>query len=472
MRPLYDEGLEKAVLGTMLLERSGTKMGLHLLKSEEAFYKTGHKLIFRAMQQLFTKGTAIDLLTVMAQVRQNGDLESVGGAYELSQLPSAVNSAAHLEHHVHYLLQLYTLRKLDLLTRELNQKIQDPMQDPFELISSTTKGLTDTLDTLITKRATFLSEAYAQALADMQANIGKNGLVGVPSGISSLDKLTGGWQRSALIIIAARPAMGKTAVALQLAKNAALMFKKRVALFSLEMSTKQLTMRLIASEVTASNSQLSKAQFTLDELATVSAQSQALNNNDILLDDTPGLSITELRTKALKLKADHDIELLIVDYLQLMRGESKGNREQEIGSISRGLKLIAKELDIPVIALSQLSRAVEARGDKKPMLSDLRESGSIEQDADDVIFLYRPEYYNITEDEEGNPTHGTLQWIYAKHRNGPTDTIITGCDLAHSRVFDLSERYGGAVRWDTAEASPISVYTTLPESKFEHEKPF
>jgi replicative DNA helicase len=434
--------LEEAVLGAAMLEKAAVRVVLGIVKSEDFFYKPSHQAVFKAINELFHAGKPVDILTVTVQLRENGDLEKVGGAHGVAQMTTRINSSANLEYHLHKLSELYTKRELWKLSKGISERALNPMIDPFDLLSEMSKGLAGTLDNMITKKPILMSQAYAEAIAKIQQGIGQNGLVGIPSGLPSIDKLTGGWRNSDLTIIAARPAMGKTAVALQYAKNAAVDYGKRVAFFSLEMSRLQLMYRLIAMESEFTNSQLSKSQLTVEDLEEVVIMTQSLQSNNLILDDTPGLTIVELRTKALKLKADHDIELIIVDYLQLMMGKGEGkdnsNREREIASISRGLKLVAKELDVPVIALSQLSRAVESRGDKKPQLSDLRESGSIEQDADTVCFLYRPEYYGIMQDEQGIPTAGTLHHIFAKHRNGPLDTIITRCDLAHNRISDYT----------------------------------
>ncbi|NEM96184.1 replicative DNA helicase [Pontibacter burrus] len=457
----HDAALEQAVLGAVLLESSAVRVALTLIKQEEFFYKEPHRLVFRAIKRLFQSGTSVDILTVTAELRQAGLLDSVGGAFFVAELTMRVNSAANLETHIHYLLELFTKRRILTLAQTIHGKALDQTADPFELLSELSKGVSDTLGNLIVKKSVTAVQAYQETIQQIQRGIGKSGLVGIPTGIHSIDKLTGGWRPGDLIIIAARPAMGKTAVAIQYLKNAVLAFGKTAAIFSLEMSYMQLMYRLIASESEFTNNQLSKSELTVDELEEVAIMSAKLQNEHMLLDDTPGLSIMELRTKALKMKADHDIQLLIVDYLQLMQGEKGGNREQEISSISRGLKLIAKEIKVPVIALSQLSRSVESRGgDKKPQLSDLRESGSIEQDADTVVFLYRPEYYGITEDELGNSTAGTLQHIFAKHRNGPLDTIITRCDLAHNRIQDFH------TIWE-----PDHKPNALPASNFEYEQP-
>ena len=272
-----------------------------------------------------------------------------------------------------------------------------------------------------------MSTLVRQAIVQIESAKTQDGnIVGIPSGFTALDKMTSGWQPSDLIILAARPAMGKTAFALTLGRNAAVSFKKAVAIFSLEMSSLQLVTRLISAESEISAGKLKNGNLRYDELAQIHTKIGGLTEAPIFIDDTPAISVFELRAKARRLKAQHDIQLLVVDYLQLMTagGEGKGNREQEISTISRSLKSIAKELNIPVIALSQLSRAVESRGgDRRPQLSDLRESGSIEQDADMVLFINRPEYYGLTEDEAGNSTLGVANIIIAKHRNGSVGDV-------------------------------------------------
>lgn len=433
--------IEVMVLGTLIQSRPGLVTALPYLKRIEVFYKPAHQQIYRAILSLYRKGESVDILTVTQELREIGKIDFVGGPNYVVSLTQNAYSDANLLHHIHILLEYYARREVMNLFLQGYQGAGDQSNDILELISKNVSNLSALLGGITANSAVTAAQVYDDFIATTQANIEKLGLVGVPSGISSIDRLTGGWHKGNLIIIAARPGMGKTALGLQCAKNAVLQYGKRVVFFSLEMSNEQLIGRLIASESEFTNSQFIKGLLTTDDLEEVVIMSQKLRNNNMFLDDTAGLTITDFKTKCLKLKTDYDIDLIIVDYLQLMRGERDGNREQEISSISRGLKLTAKELSIPIIAFSQLSRAVESRPDKKPQLSDLRESGSIEQDADMVVFLYRPEYYGITQDEIGNSTVGTLQHIFAKHRNGPLDTIITRCDLAHSSITDYADQY-------------------------------
>jgi replicative DNA helicase len=319
-------------------------------------------------------------------------------------------------------------RALISVASEIQHDAYEDTTDVFHLLDKTESSLFEISESNIRKNYENMRSLMAQAIDELQERKNhKDGLTGVPSGFTALDRMTSGWQRSDLIIIAARPGMGKTAFVVSALRNAAVEFNQPVAIFSLEMSSVQLVNRLISAEAELESEKIKKGNLAEYEWQQLIHKTNKLSEAPIYIDDTPALSILELRAKCRRLKAQHDVQLVVIDYLQLMSGDASkggGNREQEIASISRALKGIAKELNIPVIALSQLSRAVETRGgDKRPQLSDLRESGSIEQDADMVMFLYRPEYYGITEDDQGMPTQGTGEVIIAKHRNGSLDTV-------------------------------------------------
>jgi replicative DNA helicase len=309
----------------------------------------------------------------------------------------------------------------------------------FELLDKTEQSIFQISDSNLRKNYDNMRNLMARAIQELQLmKEHKDGLTGVPSGFTELDRMTSGWQRSDLVIIAARPGMGKTAFVVSALRNAAVDFKIPVALFSLEMASVQLVNRMISAEAELESEKIKKGNLAEHEWAQLVHKTSRLSSAPIFIDDTPGLSILELRAKCRRLKAEHGIQIIVIDYLQLMRGDQGGNREQEIASISRSLKGIAKELNVPVLALSQLSRGVETRGgDKKPQLSDLRESGSIEQDADIVMFLYRPEYYKITVDEEGMPTQGTGEVIIAKHRNGSTGSVKLKFIGKYTKFADL-----------------------------------
>ena len=420
--------LEAAVLGALMLEKDALTTVIDILK-EQSFYKDGHQRIFKAILNLFDKSEPIDILTVTQELREMGELEAAGGAHYVANLTFKVNSAANVEYHARIITENAIKRELINIASTIQRDAFEDTTDVFNLLDSTEQALFEVSESNIRKNFDDMRSLMGKAIKELEEKKNqKDGLTGVPSGFTALDRVTSGWQPSDLVIIAARPGMGKTAFVVSAMRNAAVEFKKPVAIFSLEMSSLQLVNRLISAEAELDSEKIKKGNLADYEWAQLNHKISALSSAPIYIDDTPGLSIRELRTKCRRLKAHHDISMIIIDYLQLMTGNTDGkgmgNREQEIASISRALKGIAKELNVPVLALSQLSRSVETRGgDKKPQLSDLRESGSIEQDADMVVFLYRPEYYKITEDEMGNPTQGTGEVIIAKHRNGSLETV-------------------------------------------------
>lgn len=420
--------LEETVLGALMLEKDALTAVIDILKPD-SFYKEGHSKIYEAIVQLFNKSEPVDLMTVTAQLRKNGTLEIAGGAYHIAELTTRVNSAANIEYHARIITEQSIKRELIKISSEIQQDAFEDTEDVFELLDRTEQALFEISESHIRKNYADMQSLMHEAIMEIEARKHhKDGLTGVASGFTELDRVTGGWQKSDLVIIAARPGMGKTAFVVSAMRNAAVDFNSGVAIFSLEMSSVQLVNRMISAEAELESDKIKKGRLADHEWEQLVHKTSRLTEAPIFIDDTPGLSILELRAKCRRLKAQHDIQLIIIDYLQLMSGDSSknsgGNREQEIASISRALKGIAKELNVPVIALSQLSRAVETRGgDKRPQLSDLRESGSIEQDADMVMFLYRPEYYNITEDEEGLPTTGMGEVIIAKHRNGSLENV-------------------------------------------------
>ncbi len=438
--------LEKAILGALMLEKDALTTVVDILRPE-SFYKEQHKEIYMAIQDLFRESEPIDMLTVANQLRKNGKLEFVGGVYYITELTRSVNSSAHIETHSRVVTEMAIKRELIHIAGEIEKDAFEDTTDVFELLDNMQQALFDVSEANIKKNFDNMRSIMGTALRELEERKNhKDGLTGVPSGMTALDRVTSGWQKSDLIIIAARPAMGKTAFVLSTLRNAAVDFNKPAAIFSLEMSSVQLVNRLISSEAELEGEKIKKGMLEDYEWEQLVHKTNRLSNAPIFIDDTPGLTILELRAKCRRLKAQHDIQIIVIDYLQLMSGDSKGsgNREQEIAAISRALKMIAKELEVPVIALSQLSRAVETRGgDKRPMLSDLRESGSIEQDADMVMFLYRPEYYGITEDENGMPTQGVGEVIIAKHRNGSLENVALKFIGKYTKFCDLDEM-GGA----------------------------
>jgi len=414
--------LEEAVLGAMMLEQNALTNVVDILKPE-VFYKEAHQKIFKVIHTLFSDSQPVDILTVTQKLQQEGELESVGGAYYISQLTNRIASAANIEFHARIVLQKFLQRELIRISDTIIKESYEDSSDVFDILDKAEKELFAVSETNLRRNYADMQSLVKQAIKQIENSRDQEGHIsGVPSGFTVIDRVTAGWQKSDLIILAARPGMGKTAFVLTMARNIAVDFKKPVAIFSLEMAGVQLVTRLISSESELAADKLKRGQLEQYEWEQLNAKLGNLTDAPLYIDDTPALSIFELRAKCRRLKAQHDIQLVIVDYLQLMSGtgDKGGNREQEISNISRSMKSLAKELNIPIIAISQLSRAVETRGgSKKPILSDLRESGAIEQDADMVCFIYRPEYYKIHEDEQGNSTEGLAEFIVAKHRNGP-----------------------------------------------------
>lgn len=442
--------LEEAVLGALMLEKDALTNVIDILKPE-SFYKEGHKAIYQAIYDLFQDSEPIDILTVTNKLRTDGKIEMVGGPYYITQLTNKVSSAANIEYHARIIVEQSIKRELIRISSEIQRDAFEDTTDVFQLLDRMEQALFDVSESNIRKEYDSMKNVMTQALEEIQARKDhQDGLTGVPSGLTNLDRLTSGWQKSDLVIIAARPAMGKTAFVLSTIRNAAVDHGQACAIFSLEMSSVQLVNRLISGEAELESEKIKKGNLAEHEWAQLVHKTANLTKAPIFIDDTPALSILELRAKCRRLKQQHDIQLIVIDYLQLMSGDSSksgggaGNREQEIASISRSLKNLAKELSVPVIALSQLSRAVETRGgDKRPQLSDLRESGSIEQDADMVMFLYRPEYYGITQDENGMPTQGIGEVIVAKHRNGSLDTVQLKFIGKYTKFTDLDFQAGG-----------------------------
>ncbi len=420
--------LEEAVIGAMMIDKKGVDEVIDIL-TPEAFYKEAHGHIFTAISNLFQEGQPIDLLTVSAQLRKEGNLDVAGGDMYLIQLTQKIASSAHIEYHSRIILQKYIQRSLIKLSAEMIEQSYEETVDVFDLLDWAESRLYDVTQGNLKKGSETAQNLVRQAIQSIEKISNQKGISGVATGFDKLDKLTSGWQSSDLIIIAARPAMGKTAFILSMAKNMAIDFGHPVAFFSLEMSGEQLIKRLISSETGLSSEKLRTGKLDKGEWEQLATKVKKLEKAPLFIDDSPSLSIFDLRAKARRLASQHGIKIIFIDYLQLMTaGSSKsGNREQEISTISRNLKALAKELNIPVIALSQLSRAVESRpgNNKRPLLSDLRESGAIEQDADIVSFIYRPEYYKLDtwDDEEQTPTQGQAEIIVAKHRNGGLENI-------------------------------------------------
>jgi replicative DNA helicase len=419
--------IEQAVLGAMMLEKNAVTDTIDILKPS-SFYDPKHQYIYNAIRELFGGSSPIDLLTVINKLKEKGELEAAGGVTYVSQLTGRVASTAHIEFHARVISEKHIKRELIRMSSEVIRNAYDDTNDVFDVLNFAEGELFNIAENNMGKHVDAMPNVVRQAIEEIEkASQNSDGISGIPTGFYDLDKLTSGWQRSDMIVIAARPAMGKTAFVLSMARNTAVEYNMGVALFSLEMSSVQLVKRLIASESRLSAEKLRKGDLREHEFQQLHSRISKLATAPIFIDDTPGISVFDLRAKCRRLKMQHNIEMVIIDYLQLMTaGGSKGsgNREQEISTISRSIKEIAKELNVPVVALSQLSRSVEQRGgDKRPVLSDLRESGAIEQDADIVSFIYRPEYYGFIQDDNGNSNHGIGEIIVAKHRNGALDKV-------------------------------------------------
>ena len=455
--------LEQAVLGAMMLEKNAVNEAIDILQPE-SFYVDAHRRIFAAIQHLFRTDQAIDILTVTQELKKRAELDIVGGAFYISQLTNKVASSANVQFHARIISQKHIMRELIRISSDTIRDAYDEGTDVFELLDRSEQEMFAVTSGNLKRNYEPMSDLIQGAIAQIEHSKNKGGgMSGVPTGFTQLDKLTAGWQPSDMIIVAARPAMGKTAFVLSMARNIAVEHKQAVAVFSLEMSSTQLVTRLISSESGISSEKLRKGELSETEFATLHEQIGQLANAPLFIDDTPALNIFELRAKCRRLKSQHDVKLIIIDYLQLMtagsEGSRGGNREQEISTISRSIKSIAKELNVPIIALSQLSRAVETRGgDKRPMLSDLRESGAIEQDADLVCFLYRAEYYKIDQDNFGS-TIGIGEVIVAKHRNGAIDNVRLRFISELAKFSDLET---GDIHFGTAFAPQQPQTITRP----------
>ncbi len=431
--PPQAKDLEEAVLGAIMLEKNAFDAVAEILKPE-CFYVESHQRIFRSMQSLTQRSQPIDILTVVEELRSKEELEMVGGAYYVTKLTNTVVSSANIETHSRIILQKFIQRELIRISGEIIGDAYEDSTDVFDLLDDAETKLFEITNNHLRKNFDTIDSVLVKTIQRIEDLRHKNeDVTGVPSGYASLDRITYGWQNTDLIILAARPSVGKTALALNLARNAALHASKPtpVAVFSLEMSAGQLVQRILAAESEIWLEKIARGKLEEHEMKQLYARGiQRLAQAPIFIDDTPALNIFELRAKCRRLKNKHNIGMVIIDYLQLMSGTGENrnsNREQEISNISRNLKSLAKELNIPIIALSQLSREVEKRGakdgTKMPQLSDLRESGAIEQDADMVMFLYRPEYYDITTNEMGENNRGETHVRIAKHRNGSLETI-------------------------------------------------
>ena len=427
---------EQAVIGGMLIEKEAISKVAEFLKADD-FYREAHRLIFEAMLELFNKNEAVDLVTVTEVLRKNDKLEAVGGIAYITSLANSVPTAANINYHGKIVEEKALLRGLINSATHIASMGYEDTEAVADIIDKAEKMILEVSERKMSGDVVPIKSIIFDAFGKIeQLYASKGGITGLATGFKDLDKITSGLQPSDLILVAARPSMGKTAFTLNIASHVAIREKKAVAFFSLEMSKEQLVQRMLCSEATIDSQRLRIGELEERDWTKLISAADRLSSAPIYIDDTPGITVMEMRSKARRLKIEHDLQLIIIDYLQLMQGSSnKGgdNRQQEISEISRSLKALARELNLPVIALSQLSRSVESRQIKKPMLSDLRESGSLEQDADIVSFLYREDYYN-PETENKNIT----DIIIAKHRNGPVDTVQLFFHKQFTKFCDLS----------------------------------
>lgn len=444
-----DTDVEAAVLGALMIEKDAYTVVCDILKPE-SFYEPSHQKVYEAIQALGASQRPIDLFTVTEQLRLNGALDEVGGPAFIVQLTSNVTSAAHVEFHSRIVAQKYLARELISFAAQIENNAFDESIDVDDLLQEAEGKLFEISQRNVKKDVTQIDPVITAALDQIQAAANRtSGLRGLQTGFHELDKVTSGWQNSDLIIIAARPAMGKTAFVLSMAKNMAVNYNIPIAVFSLEMSNLQLVNRLISNVCELPGEKIKSGQLTSLEWDQLMARIKHLNGAQLYIDDTASLSVFELRTKARRLVREHNIKMLIIDYLQLMNasGMKFGSREQEVSMISRSLKQLAKELNIPIIALSQLSRQVENRSDnKRPQLSDLRESGAIEQDADIVCFIHRPEYYYHSDtDPSGKDIRGLAEFIIAKHRSGSVKDVNMRFRAQFARFENWLEESGESI---------------------------
>lgn len=421
--------IEKMVLGALMVDKDAFSVVSEILHPE-TFYEPRSQKIYKAIQTLSLNEDPVDIMTVVEELKREGTLDDIGGAGYILELSERVASSAHIEYHAKILEQKYLARQLISFASVIETKAFDETVDVDELMQEAEGSLFELSQKNMRQDYTQIDPVVKQAVEILQkAAANKGGLTGIPTGYAKLDDYTSGWQRSDLVIIAGRPAMGKTSFALSLAKNIAVDYDTPIAFFSLEMNNVQLVNRLISNVCEIEGKKILNGQLDDEEWKRLDKNVRKLQAAPIYIDDTPGMSIFELRTKARRLVREKGVQVIMIDYLQLMNanGARFGSRQEEVSTISRSLKGLAKELDIPVLALSQLNRTVEGRegiDGKRPQLSDLRESGAIEQDADMVLFVHRPEYYRIFTDEKGNDLHGKAQIIIAKHRKGGTGDVL------------------------------------------------
>jgi len=435
--PPHDVDAEQAILGSMLTDKDAVIAALEVLK-EDAFYREDNKLIFGAISNLYLRNEPIDIITVKAELVEMGDLEKAGGIEYLAELPLKVPTTANVERYVKIVEEKYILRNLISTSNELIALGYDETEEVDSIMDVAERRIFDLAQKKNSKGYTSMKDVLVDSFTELEKLYNMKGnLAGLPTGFTDLDTKLAGLHNSDLIIVAARPAMGKSAFAINIAANVAVQSNVPVAIFNLEMSKEQIGNRILCSEAMVDSNKIRTGQIDDEDWTKLAGTIGRLSDAPIYIDDTPGITITEIRAKCRKLKLERDIGLVVIDYLQLIAGSGKaGSREQEISEISRSLKILAKELNIPVIALSQLSRGAEKREDKRPMLSDLRESGAIEQDADIVMFLYRDDYYNEDSDKKN-----VAEVIVAKQRSGSTGTVELAWLPSYTKFGNLDRRY-------------------------------
>jgi len=454
MKPPAAPEIEASVLGAMMIEKEAVPKALELLKPE-SFYLTSHRLIYEAMLSLFESSEPIDTVTLYEELKKREQIDEVGGAVYLSQLSQNISSAANIEYHAKIILEKQILRGLITSSHEIAKAAYEGTNDAFDILDQAERKIFEITESHLTQSYQGMDRAVRDALEYIEAiHSQTQQKFSVPTGFYELDEILGGFQKSDLVIVAGRPSMGKTAFALTIARNAAVDHNIPVGIFSLEMSTMQLIIRLLCAEGKLNAHLVRTGKLPHSEGVKLSKNAHKLIEAPIYVDDSPAQTVLEIRAKARRLKVEKNVGMIIIDYLQLMQGHAKAeSREREISHISRSLKSLAKELNIPVIALSQLNRAVETRTEKRPQLSDLRESGSIEQDADVVIFLNRPEYYGIEKDANGESLEGVAEVIVGKQRNGPTGAVKLAFIKEYARFENL------------AHARQIEEYASIPEDE-------
>ncbi len=443
-RPPASAEAEISVLGGMLIDRDAVARAVEHV-NDSMFFKEGHRRMFRAMARLFERGEAIDVITVSEELKKTGELDGAGGLEYLAQLLDAVPTAANIEYHARIVREKALLRRLiDASSQIIRDAYEQGQREVDEVLDQAESRIFQVAQSRAREGFVWIKEILWPTFEHIERlQESGTGITGVPTGYADLDRMTTGLQKGDLIIVAARPAMGKTSLVLNIAQNAAIEQSTTVAIFSLEMSKEQLVQRLLCAEGRVDAQKLRRGRLSPDEYQRLAAAAGHLNTAPLWIDDSPGATVLEMRAKARRLKSETDLGLLIIDYMQLMSSSTRAeNRVQEVSEISRGLKSLARELEVPVVALSQLSRAPEQRTDRRPQLSDLRESGSIEQDSDLVAFLYRPEYYLGPVDKDGNSIEGQTELIVAKQRNGPTGMIPLYFHKAYTR-FDSVTRAEG-----------------------------